>query len=797
MSDSADSQHDDEASSAEVPVAILNSDAGNSGGLGALYRAIAPYEVAIVMGVALIVLLTGMASYTLIDPWETHYAEVARRILENNDWVHLHAENTGFRSKPVLTFWLIAGSMQLLGIATDGGFSGELTQSGWVVFAIRLPFALFGVMGLTMLWSMLAKLVNRRVAWISFLVLLSTPFYFMVARQAITDMPMVASLMGAVACFALAIHGENEEIRPFWKGVTAFHVFVAVAIVVVGFQLLYLFYYFQFAHPGVAKGVRLPPAAVLIPMTLVFVAWLVSMMPQMPAKFRFTIRNKRQLNMLWFFLLVGISVLAKGPPGIALAGLICLLYILVTADWKLLFKLELIRGPIFTALIALPWHFAMFLKDGPAWSNEYINHHMLKRFGKGVHGDTGTFDYFASQLGIGMWPWIALVPAALLGILYTARRDTQEGRVRLLFGIWAIAGFATFCASETKFHHYVLPVVPALAVLVGFWLDDFLSGRHKRQALAVLVAIPIVGLIARDFVGEQKQLIELSIYRYDRPWPSGDPWYVDTTTGFMVFGALFCVLMLLLSMERFRRFTVPALLASGMAFGLWTMHSYTPKAAAHWGQRALHKQYYKERAIHGVDYQYYSLRDLANEWKGRTSLKIESVIPKGFAVGQPQTIQIFVPGAGIPKDRVVLSGKVSKTADNAFWIEIPETERAKLTDLIARGANMKPSRRRPWRQVNADRMVAWQLNWHGEDFWTAGEMYGARDDAKTIFKSTNNDAFLKWLNDPERAGRTYYIVTEAGRARGLKGILPTPHAKETHEIINTSCNKFSLVRFSL
>tara|TARA_R110002096_G_scaffold44526_13_gene120666 strand:+ start:295874 stop:298267 length:2394 start_codon:yes stop_codon:yes gene_type:complete len=797
MSDSAHSHNDDEAPPAELASALPTPGSGDSGSLAALYRAIAPYELAIVIGLALIVLLTGMSSYTLIDPWETHYAEVARRILENNDWVHLHAEDQGFRSKPVLTFWLIAGSMKLLGIATDGGFSGELTQSGWVIFAVRLPFALFGVMGLTMLWSMLAKLVNRRVAWISFIVLLSTPFYFMVARQAITDMPMVASLMGAVACFAMAIHGENKEIQPFWKGISAFHVFLAAAVATVGFQLLYLFYYFGMAHPGVAKGVLLQPLMVLIPMTILFVGLLASMLPQMPQPFRFAIRNKRQLNMLWFFLFIGITVLAKGPPGIALAGLICLLYILVTADWKLLLKLELIRGPLLTALIALPWHFAMFLKDGPAWSNEYINHHMLKRFGKGVHGDTGTFDYFASQLGIGMWPWIALVPVALLGVLYSARRDTQDGRVRLLMGIWAIAGFATFCVSETKFHHYILPVVPALAVLVGFWLDDYLSGKHKRGALAILVAVPIVGLIARDFIGEQKQIIELSIYRYDRPWPSGEPWFVDTTTGFMVFGVLFSALMILLSVERFRRFTVPALLASGMAFGIWTMHSYTPKAAAHWGQRELHKQYYQERGIYGIDYEYYSLKDLANEWKGRSSVLVESVIPKGFAVGQAQKIQIFVPGAGVPDDRVVLSGSVSKIGDNRFWIEIPEPERAKLSELIGRGANMKPSRRRPWKQVNADRMVAWQLNWHGEDFWTAGEMYGAREDAKTIFKSTNNDAFLKWIKDPERAGRTYYIVTEAGRASGLKGILPTPRAKETHEIINTSCNKFSLVRFSL
>ncbi|MCP4447267.1 MAG: hypothetical protein GY811_18250 [Myxococcales bacterium] len=794
MSESAESKTEDDSSRSELPSAT----ARGPGPLSAFYRSVAPYELAFVIGIALVVLLTGMSSYTLIDPWETHYAEVARRMLEGNDWVHLQAENQSFRSKPVLTFWLIAGSMQTLGVATDGGYSGELTDSAWVIFSIRLPFALFGVLGLTMLWSMLAKLVNRRVAWVSFLVLLSSPFYFMVARQAITDMPMVASLIGAIACFSMAVHGENKEIRPFWKRVTALHVLIAAVLLIVGAQLVYLYYYFGTAHPGVAQGVRLGPLTILIPMTLLLIAWLASMLPQMPARIRFTVRNKQQLNMLWFFLFIGITVLAKGPPGIALAGLICLLYILITGEWKLLLKLELVRGPILTALIALPWHFAMFLKDGPAWSNEYINHHMLNRFGKGVHGDSGTFDYFASQLGIGMWPWIALLPAALLGILYSARKDTRDGRVRLLVGIWAIAGFATFCASETKFHHYVLPVVPALAVLVGFWLDDFLSGRHKRSTLAILVGIPIAGLLARDFVGEQKQIMELSIYRYDRPWPSGEPWFVDTTTGFMVFGTLISLLLVVLCIERLRRFSVPTLLSAGMAFGLWVMHSYTPKAAAHWGQRALHRTYYAKRQIHGVDYQYYSLRDLADDWKSDSKVLVESVIPDEFPAGAPMRIQIFVPGAGIPDDRVILNGAVASIGKNKFWIEVPASERAKLSDLVARGAKMQRAKRRPWKQVNADRMVAWQLNWHGEDFWTAGEMYGHRDDAKSIFKSTKNDAFLKWIEDPERAGRTYFIVTEAGRARGgLRGVLPTPRAKKTHEILDTSCNKFSLVRFSL
>ncbi len=765
-----------------------------SSGLACLYQRIEPFEIWIVVGLAMMILIPGMWAYTLIDPWETHYAEVARRILADSDWVHLRAEDISFRSKPVLTPWLIAGSMSLFGVASDGSYSGELAASGPLVnFAIRLPFTLFAVMGLSMVWNMLAKLVNRRVAWIAFIILVTSPYFFLVARQSITDMPMVATLMGALSCFALAANAPEQRIVPFWKGVTSLHVFLAVVTLVVGGQLVYYFYYFLSAHPGVVKGIGISPGLVLWPFLLIFIGWLASLHPIL----RFTVTTKRQVYMFWFFLLMGISVLAKGPPGIALAGLVCLLYVLMTGSYKLLLKLELIRGVTLTMLVALPWHFAMYLKDGPAWYAEYIHVHMLNRFGKGVHGDRGTFDYFASQLGIGMWPWIALLPAALAAIFLSARRDNSEGRTRLLIGIWAIAAYATFCVSETKFHHYALPVVPALAILIAFWIDDLLNGRVRKSAMMILVAVPIVGLLARDFVGEQKQLIELFIYRYDRVWPSGEPWNLDLTSGFMWFGLAFAVLMGLLVVERIRKYTVAALLGCGLAFGMWTMNVYMPAAAKHWGQQGLHKKYYETRGIQGVDYQYYSLRDLTNEWSGDSDIMVESIVPSGFVVGAPMKIQIFVPGAGVPKDLVVLSGQVAKLGDNRFWISVPASERSKLSELIARGQGQSPSRRKRWKQVAADRMVAWQLNWHGEDFWTGGEMYGDRDDAKTIFKKTDNKRFLKWIKDPERTGRTFYIVTESGRAKGLRGILPTPRAKETFEIIDTSCNKFSLVRFSL
>src|SRR5213595_1840238 len=90
------------------------------------------FELALVVLVSLAVLVPGIWGYSLVDPWETHYGEVSRMMQQNHDFVHLewpgttngdHNDNEGFRSKPVLQFWMMAGSMRAVGLAADGGYS--------------------------------------------------------------------------------------------------------------------------------------------------------------------------------------------------------------------------------------------------------------------------------------------------------------------------------------------------------------------------------------------------------------------------------------------------------------------------------------------------------------------------------------------------------------------------------------------------------------------------------------------------------------------------------------------------
>ena len=179
-------------------------------------------EVVLVAVVSFAALAPGIGRYSLVDPWETHYGEVARNMLAGHDFVWMQwpgtdgqTPNEGFRSKPVFTFWLMSAGLSAVGVATDGTYSGELLESSRTMIGIRLPFVCCAVAGLVLMWWMLARLVSRRLAWLALLVVGSCPFFCLVARQGIPDMPLCATVIGALSLFLLALEDGDRPIEPF------------------------------------------------------------------------------------------------------------------------------------------------------------------------------------------------------------------------------------------------------------------------------------------------------------------------------------------------------------------------------------------------------------------------------------------------------------------------------------------------------------------------------------------------------------------------------------------------------
>ncbi len=749
-----------------------------------------PWELGLVAVFTLALFVPLLGSYDNWDPWESHYGEVARRMLEEHDWVKLRWQNESFRSKPVLTFWLMGASFKVFGVGDDGGYSGEMATSPTVQWALRLPFALFGCAGILFLWYALARLTSKRFAWLASVLLATCPYYFFIARQAITDMPSCAMLIASLALFLLAIFDERRLRR--WRfGLTFNHVFLLVFALLVVPQLIYMI-------PNVAGTRLFFSRSVYIPGPWVMAAFL----PAFALAFWWTWRRGQtttQVNFSWFYLVCGVAVLAKGPPAPGVAGLAILGYLVLTGEWRLLKKCEIPRGIVLALVVCLPWHFAMYLRDGTGWLNEYLSQHLLGRAFVGVFGDRGTFDYYFGQLGVGMWPWAALVPGALAALAVAGRPRTREDKIRLLFGIWGVTAFAFFAFVRTKFHHYVLPAVPGLAVVTAFWLDDLWRSR-ARAGVALGIAVVLFLVTSLDLVTKQERLVHLFCYRYDRPWPYEQPWGIDFSGTILAVAMIFGAFLLALYFPRARRWAVAGMAAAATFFAVFSVDVLLPAVSPHYGQRAEHRVYYENRRIHGADIFYYGTEHIARDWADKNDFEVRSFIPYTLHEGDPMTLgwQLRTPSETVVSQGQMQGVVSSIDRDGCRFVVSVSAKDPKLDKLATDNRGARDGARR-FVIVNADRMISWALLWRGENFYSGGEIWESRiPDMQVAFNDANGDSQLqKYLKEHVGQHRTFWVVSEKGSLNRLPGLLPTDKARETLSKPENFSQKFGVATFTI
>ena len=182
-----------------------------------------------------------------------------------------------------------------------------------------------------------------------------------------------------------------------------------------------------------------------------------------------------------------LAMLSKGLIGIVLPAGAFALYVLVQRDWRRLARLHIGTGLALLLAIATPWFVAVSAANEEFFRFFFIQEH-FQRFLTTAHGRYQPAWYFIPILLIGFSPWIvSLVPALARAWRDGPGRAFQPARFLL---IWSVLVFAFFSASGSKLPSYILPMIPALAVLVALH-----AGAAHRALLAAQSAIyAIVGL---------------------------------------------------------------------------------------------------------------------------------------------------------------------------------------------------------------------------------------------------------------------------------------------------------------
>lgn len=177
-----------------------------------------------------------------------------------------------------------------------------------------------------------------------------------------------------------------------------------------------------------------------------------------------------------------LAVLSKGLIGLVLPGLTLAAYVLLTRDLRLLWRLELVPGLGLFLLIAAPWFVAVSWTN-PEFPRFFFVHEHFERFLTPGHRREAPWYIYAPLLLAGLLPWLgSLFPA--LGRAWAAECGRSGFRPRLFLLLWVAVVLLFFSVSQSKLPGYILPVFPALALLIGDALARSPESGLRRQFLA-------------------------------------------------------------------------------------------------------------------------------------------------------------------------------------------------------------------------------------------------------------------------------------------------------------------------
>jgi 4-amino-4-deoxy-L-arabinose transferase-like glycosyltransferase len=195
-----------------------------------------------------------------------------------------------------------------------------------------------------------------------------------------------------------------------------------------------------------------------------------------------------------FWSAIGLGLLIKGPitPMIPLFTGLALFALSRRAPWFA--HLKLLPGLIWALLLALPWFVLIMIETKGGFLADSVGKDMLAKVGSGKESHGAPPLMYFAVFWLTAWP---MAPLAALAAPF-AWASRREPKVQFLLA-WIVPVWVLFELVPTKLPHYVLPVYPAIAVLIALALDELLkegASRWRRLVLWLFVLVPAVLTIA-------------------------------------------------------------------------------------------------------------------------------------------------------------------------------------------------------------------------------------------------------------------------------------------------------------
>ncbi len=345
-------------------------------------------EFLLILLLAAVLFFTNIWGYDLWAPDEPRYAEIAREMIEEGNWIVPHDNGWVSTEKPPLLFWLISIFSVL-----SGGVSS---------FAARLPAVCAGLGTVAVLYILCLRLFGKRTAILSAIVLTTSYLFFDNARTAQTDM-------------------------------------LLTLFIILSF---FLFYRSQGGLP------------------------------------------LRRRSLLLFYCVLALGTLTKGPVGFVIPLGVIVLYLASVGEMRRVKEIYLTEGVLLFLIIVGGWvAAATFVSHGEYGFFSAMNSHVIERYAGGLHHKQ-PFYYFIATLPLDFLPWSLFIPASLS--FFVSRLKSIERKETAFVLCWFFFIFVFFTFSTEKRNLYILPLFPAISIIVGHCfravIDDAFSVPGRLAA---------------------------------------------------------------------------------------------------------------------------------------------------------------------------------------------------------------------------------------------------------------------------------------------------------------------------
>lgn len=206
--------------------------------------------------------------------------------------------------------------------------------------------------------------------------------------------------------------------------------------------------------------------------------------------------TRRRWLFMGLYACAALATLTKGLMGFLVSGAVMFLWLLVFNQWKRLRPLYLPTGVLLFLAIALPWHVLAALRN-ETWVHRYIVFEHFLRFLTPVASRPGPWYYFIGILIAGLIPWTGFLWSPIRDLARAGWSRRHEHLATWFLVLWTVFIVFFFSISKSKLAPYVLPVFPALAVLIGLELAKaWEENNSHRLRIGLRVLATIFGLLA-------------------------------------------------------------------------------------------------------------------------------------------------------------------------------------------------------------------------------------------------------------------------------------------------------------